>query len=380
MHVFKVYRNFLKVLGIAILILLASFIGRHRAQESQKQILSTYFPDSIYQITPVNDSKWFVYNKSFEKESYIYFGEGLGYNGKVHVLVQTGLDKLILRVIPVKHHESPSFYKKLGKNQYFEKKRGKDISQFLEDKTIDIVSGATISSKAVNQAIQNGYSKGENITITQLSYPVFGFLEYLVSGLLIAGFFITKIKARRLKRSLLWISMILSFVLLGLNFNQHITLSRISAMLSGYFPGLNNELYFYILVFGSILILLSTRKNIYCHSVCPFGVAQEILAKTGNAKPFRPKYLKKLKLLQRLIALTAILISLALNNPALAQYEIFGAFFQLTANTIIFGVLIIIIVLSLFIIRPWCNFMCPIDSGFEYLKFSRKSIVELWKK
>lgn len=380
MLVNKVYRNLLKVIVIAILILLASLIGRNRAQESQKQLITKYFPNTHYYLEPVNTSKWIVHSKSDEKDSYIYAGEGFGYNGKVSVLVQTCLDKIIYTVIPLVHHETPSFFKKLERNGFFDKMSGKEIKIFLENEPIDVISGATISSKAVMQAIQSSYSKAENIPISQSTYPVFGLLEILVLSLLISGLLIAKIKNRKLKRYFLWTSMILSFALLGLVYNQHITLSRISAILNGYFPSLYNELYFYILLFGSILIILFTRKNIYCHSVCPFGVAQAILAKTGNAKTFHPKYYKYLKLFQGLIALTVLLISLALNNPTLAQYEVFGAFFQLTANSILFGVLFIVIVLSLFIYKPWCNFMCPIDSVFRYLDLSGKSITEVWNK
>lgn len=380
MLVNKLYRNLLKVIVIAILILLASLIGRNRAQESQKQLITKSFPNTHYYLEPVNTSKWIVHSKSDEKDSYIYVGEGFGYNGKVNVLVQTGLDKIIYTVIPLVHHETPSFFKKLERNGFFDKMSGKEIKIFLENEPIDVISGATISSKAVMQAIQSSYSKAENIPISQSTYPVFGLLEILVLSLLISGLLIAKIKNRKLKRYFLWTSMILSFALLGLVYNQHITLSRISAILNGYFPSLYNELYFYILLFGSILIILFTRKNIYCHSVCPFGVAQAILAKTGNAKTFHPKYYKYLKLFQGLIALTVLLISLALNNPTLAQYEVFGAFFQLTANSILFGVLFIVIVLSLFIYKPWCNFMCPIDSVFRYLDLSGKSITEVWNK
>lgn len=375
----KSYWNLLKVSGVAILIILVSLIGRNRAQESQKQLITEHFPDTLYRLKNVNTSKWIVHNKATKKESLLYIGEGLGYNGKLNVLIQTGVDKLIDHIIPLEHHETPSFFKKLDKKHFYKQISGKEIKIFLENEPIDVISGATISSKAVMQAIQNAYSKGEGISISQTNYPVFGFLEFFVLFLLTIGFFITKINNSILKKYLLWISMILSVVVLGFVFNQHITLSRISAILNGYFPSLSNELYFYILLFGSILIILLTRKNIYCHSVCPFGVAQEILAKTGNARSFRPKYYKQLKFFQRLITLVALLVSLALDNPTLAQYEVFGAFFQLTANLIIFAVLFVSIVLSLFIHKPWCNFMCPIDSFFTYIKLTRKSIVEIWK-
>lgn len=380
MLVSKVYRNLIKVTVIAILILLASLIGRNRAQESQKQLITKHFPDTLYNLEPVNESKWIVHSLHAEKESYIYIGEGLGYNGKVSILTHSNLDKSIISVIPLIHHETPSFFKKLDKNNFFGKMKGEDINIFLENEPVDVISGATISSKAVMQAIQVGYSNGDDIPISQSTLPVFGFLEILVIVLLSGGYLSGKIKNIKLKKYVLWILMLLSFVLLGLVYNQHITLSRISAILNGYFPSLHNELYFYILLIGSILIILLTRKNIYCHSVCPFGVAQEILAKTGNATTFRPGYYKYLKLVQGLVALVVLLISLALNNPTLAQIEVFGAFFQLTANSILFGVLFVVIILSLFIYKPWCNFMCPIDSGFIYLDLTRKSIVDIRKR
>ncbi|RLD79623.1 MAG: hypothetical protein DRJ10_08570, partial [Bacteroidetes bacterium] len=364
---------------IAMLIVVASFIGRNRAQESQKQLIEKHFPDTLYHLKSINANKWILHNKTTKKENFLYMGEGLGYNGKLYVLVQTDLDKLIDQVIPLAHHETPSFFKKLNKNHFYRQISGKEIKTFLENEPIDVISGATISSKAVMQAIQNAYSKAEDISISQTNYPVFGFLEFFVLFLLIIGFLIVKIKNVKLKKNLLWISMLLSVIVLGFVYNQHITLSRISAILNGYFPSLSNELYYYILLFGSILIILLTKKNTYCHSVCPFGVAQELLAKIGNAKPFRPKYYQQLKFMQGLITLLALLVSLALDNPTLAQYEVFGAFFQLTANSIIFAVLFINIVLSLFVHKPWCNFMCPIDRFFAYIKLTRKSITDIWK-
>lgn len=374
------YGNLLIVFGIAVLIALASFIGRNRAQESQKQLIANHFPDSLYNLKQVNVNKWIVNNINAKQQGYIYTGQGGGYNGSVHVLVQTDLKKNIIQVIPLLHHETPSYFKKLEKKRFFAYLSGRKIDSFFVGDPIDAISGATASSIAVMQAIRVGYSEGENITTTPIDYPVFGFLEFLVLYLLFAGFIIVKVKNIKLKRYLLWISIILSFVLLGFIFNQPLTFSRISAILNGYFPSLNKELYLYILLGGSVLFILITRKNIYCHSVCPFGAAQDILAKTGKAKPFRPKYYTFLKILQRTIALFVLLISLALNNPAIAQYEVFGAFFQLTASSILFVVLFIVIILSLFIKRPWCHFMCPIDSVFEYTKLTRESLTGIWKK
>ena len=75
----KIYWNLLKVLGIALLIFLASFIGRNRAQESQKQLITKHFPDTIYDLRKENTNKWIVHNKAKKKESSIYIGKGFGY-------------------------------------------------------------------------------------------------------------------------------------------------------------------------------------------------------------------------------------------------------------------------------------------------------------
>lgn len=377
MRFFERLKNQLIWFGVTSLIVVAVFIGKTRSEHSKQELIQQHFLESGYQIRQVNQNKWIVKSR---QECLLYLGKAYGYNGEIEVLAQVDKDSLIQKIFPVSHQETPSYYDKIITKHFFEQFQGKKVARFLTNKPVSAVSGATITSNAIIEATKSGYAHGENISISEKKYPLFGMLEVIILFLFTAGILLSKLKSQKLKKILRWISIFISVVFLGFVYNQPIGYSRLSALLLGNFPDWHQEFYFYLLLAGSILLVLVTRKNIYCHSVCPFGAAQEILAKTGKAKAFRPEYYKKLKLIQRFIALAVILIALTLNNPVIANYEVFSAFFQLTANYILFGVLFIVIILSLFIQRPWCHFMCPINSVFDYIKLTRKSITGLWKK
>lgn len=370
------FRNQVLWLVITSLIALAVFIGKSRAEESLMQLLQSNLSEYDLDLTPVNNNKWITEGNNGN----LYLGSGLGYNGEVKVIIHVDSEGIIKKILPVYHQETPGYFKKIEKKLFFDRFTGKNISAFQKNQTVDVISGATITSNAIIDAIKTGYAKGENIQLTQNRVPVFGALEISIIFLFITGWLIVKIKSAKIKNFLRWISVVISLIFVGFIYNQPITYSRLTAFLLGNRPDFYKEIFFYILLTGSIVFILFTRKNVYCHSVCPFGAAQEMLAKTGKAKPFRPQQYKKLKFIQRGIALSVILVALALNNPVIANYEVFSPFFQLTANYILFGVLFIVIILSLFIKRPWCHFMCPIDSVFDYVKLTRKSFFGLWKK
>jgi uncharacterized protein with FMN-binding domain len=373
----KIFNNNLfRVVSIVVLIVLAATAGKHRVNISQHQMISDLFADTSANIEFVNDNKWIITNLHSGNVTKLYIGNGNGYNGQVSVVFIVDSFNIINSVVPISQNETYSFFQKLEKGHFYDKIVGQEIMSLINFSPIDAISGATISSEAILQAIHYGYAQGEGLSIEQKSYPVFGLLELLIIILLFGGYLAGKIKNPTYSVYMRWIIMLIAFIVLGFVYNQHITLSRFSALLSGYFPDFYNELYFYLLTVISFLMLIITNKNVYCNSVCPFGVAQELLSKTGNAKPVRPKYHKALKWVQSFFVLGILLISLVFNNPSIAQYEVFGAFFQLTANTFLFGLLFVTIIISLFIKKPWCNYLCPIDRVFGFVKLTRNAIIK----
>jgi NosR/NirI family nitrous oxide reductase transcriptional regulator len=76
----------------------------------------------------------------------------------------------------------------------------------------------------------------------------------------------------------------------------------------------------------------------------------------------------------------AILLALFYRNPGLSSYEIFGTLFDFIGSTWQFALLGIILVASLFIRRPWCNYLCPIRPVMNLYRTFRMWIFETWKK
>jgi NosR/NirI family transcriptional regulator, nitrous oxide reductase regulator len=369
----KAWRRLLLLSGIIILIIIANISGSKRQRLSEQISPEQFFEDSDHILKKVNDHKWRTYNSDGLHTGHVYLGNGRGYNGLVHVMVHTGMEGNIVGLKAIKHDETPSYFQKISRSGFFEHFTGLMVKDIQHDSPpIQVVSGATISSRAVIQGISNAYIEGENMDGRGAGMPVFGWPAVMVSVLLMAGYVLRYIRNLRWQKMIRWAIMLLSVVFLGFVFNHFITLSRIAAMLSGYFPDPIHELPVYILIFGSVLLVVISRSNVYCHSVCPFGAAQEALGVVGGARPYRPDWHKKWKILQWSAALIAVLLAIVMNNPSLAQYEVFGAFFQLTASVLLFVVLIFVIAISLFVKRPWCHFFCPVDGFFAFARLLRK--------
>ena len=64
---------------------------------------------------------------------------------------------------------------------------------------------------------------------------------------------------------------------------------------------------------------------------------------------------------------SAIGIALYLKNPGITSYEVFGAFFRLVGSDFMFILLGVVLILSLFLKRPWCSYLCPLRAVSDYV-------------
>jgi polyferredoxin len=53
------------------------------------------------------------------------------------------------------------------------------------------------------------------------------------------------------------------------------------------------------------------------------------------------------------------MLALYFRNPVKLNYEIFGVSLSLTGATYLFATTGIFFIASVFIKRPWCNYLCP---------------------
>ena len=368
--------NWFLLAGIAGLILFAGWIGRINHQADKNRHLQQYFSGADHTFSAVNSNKWQFWAAENELSGFIYSGTGKGYNGPLEVIIQTDTLGIILSIVSVLHSETPSYYEKLNKRGFFSGLLNKQAVDFLEGNPVDIVSGATLTSEAVVQAIRQGYAKGEGIQLEKRPITA-GATELFVIVLLLSGWFLSRMKNSKTRKLLLSLSLVLSAVILGFVFNIPITLARFTTLLLGYLPEIGQNMAVLILLSGSILLTLFTGKNIYCHSVCPFGATQEGLAKLAGAKPWQPTRHKLWKKFQWGATLIILLAALCLGNPNITQYEVFGAVFKLTGSTLLLIGAMLVVLASLFVKRFWCRFLCPVDGVFAYIKLLRGTLFRI---
>jgi NosR/NirI family nitrous oxide reductase transcriptional regulator len=252
------------------------------------------------------------------------------------------------------------------------------------DGDVDGVTGATYTSRAVAEATRSGCYDAAGI----LGFPVttpeppeiqFGIPEVVLIALFAVGYFAQK-KSFRYSKQARWITMLTGMLVLGFIYNQPLTLASINRFLLGYWPSWQTHLYWYFLIGGMLFVFTVDNKNPYCHWFCPFGAAQECLGAVGGAKIHSAgRYHRFLKWVQRGLAFTAILLALLLLNPGITSYEIFGAFFDLLGTNTQFLLLGIVVLASMFIRRPWCNYLCPLAPVTDLYRTFRIWGKESWK-
>lgn len=124
------------------------------------------------------------------------------------------------------------------------------------------------------------------------------------------------------------------------------------------------------IVIGGLMLLTLIFGRIYCSTICPLGIFQDLIMWIIRAKKNRFKYKKEHKAVRYvflLAFLTFFATGLAYLISLIDPYSIFGRFFaqsSLQMPLIIVNIvsLIIICVFSLMAGRTYCNSICPVGT------------------
>ncbi len=320
---------------------------------------------------------------------YAMVGTATGYGGPIAMLVGTDPNGSILAVTVIQHAETPNFFRQLERARFYEQFVSTSYGDALTlGDDIDGVSGATLSSEAVAQGIRQAVraiasDAIEGAVIPPDNQPInFGVPEVTLLALFIVSFFLHRVHGRSpLKKYGRWVVMATGVIVLGFVLNKPFTLANVISLLAGYIPDWRNNLYWFLLLGGIVLVTSIQGKNPYCSWFCPFGATQEFLGSLTGAKPYQPRQLySKLQWLQRGLAFTAIVLGLALRQPGAASYEPFGTLFNLEGSWPQWVVLVLVLFGSLVIYRPFCNYLCPLDPVVGYIGEVRHWVKDLWAK
>lgn len=317
---------------------------------------------------------------------FVAIADANGYGGPLTLAVAVDPEGTILGMVVADHKETPSWLKRVLDAGFLEKLMGKPYSDsFRLGQDVDVITGATYTSRAMAEAAL----KGSRVVAAHLDIPVeqtpppkivFGVPEIALIALYAAGF-LSQRRTFQYKKQLRWATLLTGMVLLGFIYNKPLTLSMVNQALLGYWPQWQTNLYWFLLIGGILFVFTVDNKNPYCEFFCPFGAAQECMGVIGGAKNRSPGRSSRefWKWVHRGLVWVAIIIALVFRNPGISSYEIFGTLFKLVGNNYQFILLGLVLIVSLFVKRPWCNYLCPLHPVEEFIRVIRRWIKELWE-
>lgn len=316
---------------------------------------------------------------------YVAVGTADGYGGPLTLVAATSPAGAVTGVDLVAHKESLLWIERVLDSGLVHSLLGKQYSDpFVVGDDVDGVTGATYTSKAMAEAtLAAGRMAAEQLKLpmepARTPEIVFGLPEMTLLLLFAAGYLGHRGSFKYTKQ-IRWASMIVGLVVIGFVYNSPLTLAYFTKLLLGYWPQWQTNLYWYLLLGGVLLAFTVDNKNPYCQWFCPFGAAQECLGAFGGAKARQTQQFRAiLKWLQRGLALAALLLGLYFRSPGMASYELFSTLFSLVGDPLTFVALGLVLIASLFIKRPWCNFLCPLRPVTDLVKTFREMVREQWQ-
>ena len=373
-------------LVVVVLILAAAAIlrdGRMLGHDLREAHEAKALKNDTLEVTP--DGALVVNTKPLAKDVQ-------GYGGPVPLKIHIK-DGRVAAVEAEPNAESPDFFNRA--KELLNHWQNKSVDEALAEE-VDAVSGATFSSRAIIANMQRGlaYAKqhgqwGEDGSVGTLGTsaspieggsagaletsapPIVGSVSNSVGALetsappivalivvllgAVVPLFYNNRRLHLVQLAVnvvvlgLWTGTFVSYTLFLRIFAGGVSLSTIGALAAPL-----------LMLIVALIYPLAGRSGHYCANICPFGSAQELAGKLSRRKlRITPRVLKLLSVLRNL--LWGVLMALLLTGTCTAwiDYELFTAFLYSSASVWVTVLAALFLVLSVWVPRPYCRFVCP---------------------
>ena len=358
-------------LVVVVLILAAAAIlrdGRILGHDLREAHEAKALKNDTLEMTP--DGAFVVNTKPLAKDVQ-------GYGGPVPLKIHIK-DGRVAAVEAEPNAESPDFFNRA--KELLNHWQNKSVDEALAEE-VDAVSGATFSSRAIIANMQRGlaYAKqrgqwdedgsvgalgtsappivgGEDGSVGALetgASPIVALVVVLLGAVVPLFYNNRRLHLVQLAVNVvvlgLWTGTFVSYTLFMRIFAGGVSLSAIGALAAPL-----------LMLIVALIYPLAGRSGHYCANVCPFGSAQELAGKLSRRKlRITPRVLKLLSVLRNL--LWGVLMALLLTGTCTAwiDYELFTAFLYSSASVWVTVLAALFLVLSVWVPRPYCRFVCP---------------------
>ena len=270
-------------------------------------------------------------------------------------------DGKVSKVVALKNSETPDFFSHAS--SLLTRWNGKSIDEAAKMK-VDGVSGATFSSRGIIGNMQRGLQYAaknakEPSPFDKMDHSAKGIAALIV--VLLAAIVPLFYRNRRWRT----VQLVLNVGILGLwcgTFLSWATFLNFAAngidVLAALVP--------VVMLITAFVYPLFGKRQFYCTHVCPFGSLQELAGRTNSRKwKMSPTLIRRLNFFREL--LFAVLMVLMATGVFVewVDYELFTAFAFQSASIVVIVLAVVFVVLSVFVPRPYCRFVCPTGSLFK---------------
>jgi len=359
---------------------IAFFLGLMSEGKDYETMIHLKFPDA--KLTKLRDNPPVFRIGAEESGNYALIQEGQGYGGPFVIGMRIMEDSIIHEVVLFDNKETPAYLEKIEKSNFPAQFKGKHVTDdFLVGEDIDVISGATVSTRAATMAVRNGahiaateYFKLKP-TWKQVPWSL-GLGEILIGLMFILAF------VPKLHKTSPWKYMYIaaSVIIVGFYMNASISVSSLAGLALGFIPPLKEQIVWWVLVMGSVMAVVILGKNVYCYRICPFYWVEWLLNKVGgNSVKISPSVQQRSRYVANFCLWAALMIIFLSSHPGLGNYEPFAMMFSLDGVGVQWYLLPLALVGSFFMSSFWCRFFCPVGYSFTHLLSWRRRMMEKFK-
>jgi Na+-translocating ferredoxin:NAD+ oxidoreductase RnfG subunit len=374
--------NFKKFIKILVLL---SLVGAYatgyffRANGSINAIKHNFPDGEITKVGTTPPAFKITFSGQPEAEKLLVIGRTNGWGGPLETGAVIGKSGNIEDVLVLSHKETPTFYKSLVRQRFFQQFSDKALSApLIIGKDIDAVGGATVSSKAFAKAVRLGaHWVGRHEFNMEIDQPPEHWQIGANEFILIVLYAIVILGAIKKFSVLRKIVLLFSLGFIGFYMNSPISVSNFSAILLGYFPAVYEQTFWWLLVVGTLLLTVIYGRNLYCSWMCPFGAMQEFITLIGGVRlRLNKKIIQAASYSVYFFFWLALMIAFLTSNPALAAYEPFATLFGFKGSGVQWYLVSVAVIGSFIIPRFWCRFFCPVGAILTQVLKLKKALAQ----
>ncbi len=289
-----------------------------------------------------------------------------GFAGRTPMVIRIK-DGVVREVTALPNDETPSFFNRLSRRGLLDSWSGKSLEEALSTK-VDVVSGATYSSVAVIENVNRALSYAASVSPQSRGLADLFDLKTIV-GLIVILMGVTLTIMKRRHKGIEMVYMVLNVGVLGFWCSSFLSLAQVTSWMSN---GFNFSLPI-ILLCVVVLMPIFGYKGSYCNTHCPLGSAQELLSRVGAPKLKIDSQVNRALSRVRYYIFIGLMFMMWIGvGFEIMDYELFTAFLILSAPNVILILAAAFLILSLFVKRPYCRFVCPTGAMISVMQKSRE--------